>query len=509
MDFLNFAFDTFTLSNIAIAMIGMLLGIVIGALPGLSSTFALAVLLPLTFTMDATSALLFLGTVYMGSTYGGCFAAILVNTPGTPQSITTTFDGYPMAKRGDGGFALSIACFSSVIGGILGIIAFLFLAPQLAKIALLFRPPEYFWLAILGLTIIASLSEGNMIKGLIAGFIGLLLSQIGVSVVSGDARFTFEQTALIGGIPFIPATIGLLCLPVVIDLLSEPGHHLASPLRARNGQFGRAAREIWNQKSNVVRSSIIGTVIGVIPAAGGAVASLVSYSEASRAAPPERKFGQGEPGGVIASEAANNATVGSGLVPTFVLGIPGTPPDAVILAAMLVHGVQIGPKLFTEHGDVVYTFIAGMLVATVMMLPVGLVLGRYIYLLVMKTPKTILAPTVALMTLIGAFAIQNSYHDVVIMLVLGFFGWGLTRFGFPVAPIVLGLLLGPIAEQGFAQSVMIGSAKGDVIGYFFNSTISLLLVASILAAVVLPTLLRAISHRRYVPIPETQRANKP
>lgn len=507
MEFLSLASEAFTLYNVMIAMVGLLLGIVIGALPGLSSTFALAVLLPLTFTMDGTSALLFLGTVYMGSTYGGCFAAILVNTPGTPQSITTTFDGYPMARRGEGGFALSLACFSSVAGGLIGIVAFLFLAPQLAKIALLFRPPEYFWLAILGLTIIASLSEGNMIKGLIAGFIGLLLSQVGVSVVSGDARFTYEQTALIGGIPFIPATIGLLCLPVVIDLMAQPGHHLDAPLDARDGQFGRAAREVWAQKLNVIRSSVIGTVIGVIPAAGGAVASLVSYSEASRAARKDQQFGQGEPSGVVASETANNATVGSGLVPTFVLGIPGTPPDAVILAAMLVHGVQIGPKLFSEHGDVVYTFVAGMLFATVMMLPVGLILGRYIYLLVMQTPKAVLAPTVALMTLIGAYAIQNSYHDVIIMLALGLFGWTVTRFGFPVAPIVLGLLLGPIAEQGFAQSVMIGRAKGDIVGYFFANPISLILVAAIIAAVILPALLRMLSRRRYRHLQETTHAD--
>lgn len=316
-------------------------------------------------------------------------------------------------------------------------------------------------------------------------------------MVSGDARFTYEQTALIGGIPFIPATIGLLCLPVMIDLLSEPGHHLDAPLDARQGQLGRAIREMFQQKLNVLRSTVIGTVIGVIPAAGGAVASLMSYSEASRAASKDQKFGQGEPAGVVASETANNATVGSGLVPTFVLGIPGTPPDAVILAAMLVHGVQIGPKLFSEHGDIVYTFVAGMLFATIMMLPVGLLLGRYIYLLVMKTPKSILAPTIALMTVIGAFAIQNSYHDVVIMLVLGIFGWAITRFGFPVAPIVLGLLLGPIAEQGFAQSMMIGQAKGDAIGYFFSNPISMILVICIVAAVTLPALFRALGRRRY------------
>ncbi|MEO1273924.1 MAG: tripartite tricarboxylate transporter permease [Pseudomonadota bacterium] len=497
MEFLTVAAEAATLANIAVALTGLVLGIVIGALPGLSSTFALAVLLPLTFTMSPTAALLFLGTAYMGSTYGGCFAAILVNTPGTPQSITTTFDGFPMAQRGEGGLALSIACIASVLGGLFGIAAFLWLAPPLVEIALLFGPPEYFWLAILGLTIIASLSEGNLLKGLIAGFLGLLLSQIGVSVVSGDARFTFEQTALIGGIPFIPATIGLLCLPVAIDMLADTDQHLAAPLDARRGQVRRAAWIVWADRVNLLRSSVVGTVIGVIPAAGGAVASLVAYAEAARAATPAQAYGKGEPGGVIASETANNATVGSGLVPTFVLGIPGTPPDAVILGAMLVHGVQIGPRLFSNHGDVVYTLVAGMLFATVMMLPIGLLLGRSIHALVLRTPKTLLAPTVALMTVIGAFAIQNSYYDVVIMLALGLMGWLMLRYGFPVAPVVLGLLLGPIAEQGFAQSVIIGQAKGSVVGMFFNTWVSIVLVGCILAALVLPPLVRALGRHRY------------
>lgn len=502
MEFFTHAAEAFTLVNIVVALLGLVIGIVMGALPGLSSTFACAVMLPVTFTMAPVTALIFLGTVYMGSTYGGAFAAILVNTPGTPQSISTTFDGFPMAKRGDGGMALSIACMSSVAGGLIGIFAFLWLAPPLAKIALLFGPAEYFWLALFGLTIIASLSEGNMLKGLISGFLGLLLSQIGISVISGDARFTYETTALIGGIPIIPATIGLLCLPVVIDLMSDAGHHLDAPKDAGGSQARQAASAVWVQKFNLMRSSIIGTVIGIIPAAGGAVASLVSYAEASRASKPHEKYGKGEPGGIVASESANNATVGSGLIPTFVLGIPGTPPDAVILGAMLVHGVQIGPKLFTEHGDVVYTFVAGMLFATVMMLPVGLLLGRYIYSIVVKTPKTFLVPTVALMTVVGAFAIQNNYHDVVLMLCLGIAGWVLTRFGFPTAPIVLGLLLGPIAEQGFAQAMMIGEAKGDFIGMFFGNTVSIILIVSIIAAVALPPLLRTYSSARYRVVPD-------
>ncbi|MEM8794713.1 MAG: tripartite tricarboxylate transporter permease [Pseudomonadota bacterium] len=497
MDFLTHAIDAFSVTNLAVAFLGLIIGIFLGALPGLSSTFACAVMLPVTFTMAPVTALIFLGTVYMGSTYGGSFAAILVNTPGTPQSISTTFDGYPMAQRGDGGLALSIACIASVAGGIIGIVSFLWLAPELAKIALLFGPAEYFWLALFGLTIIASLSEGNLIKGIICGFLGLFLSQVGISVVSGDSRFTYETTALVGGIPIIPATIGLLCFPVVIDLIGDAGHHLIAPLKTRGSEAVNAFRKVSARSGNLLRSSLLGTVIGIIPAAGGAVASLVAYAEASRSAKKGENYGKGEPGGIIASESANNATVGSGLIPTFVLGIPGTPPDAVILGAMLVHGVQIGPKLFTDFGNIVYTFVAGMLIATVLMLPVGLLLGKYIYKVVILTPKTFLVPTVALMTLIGAFAIQNNYHDMIIMLVLGISAWILARFGFPAAPIVLGLLLGPIAEQGFAQSVMIGNAKGDLLGMFFGNTISIVLVCMIIAAVVLPPLIRYRAAARY------------
>ena len=497
MGFFEAAAEALTLVNVSVAIIGILVGIFLGALPGLSSTFACAVMLPVTFSMAPVTALIFLGTVYMGSTYGGSFSAILVNTPGTPQSISTTFDGFPMARRGEGGLALSIACMSSVIGGLIGIAAFLWLAPPLAEIALLFGPPEYFWLAIFGLTVIASLSEGNLVKGLISGFLGLLLSQIGISVVSGDARFTYETMALIGGIPIIPATIGLLCLPVVIDLIGDASHHLEAPKTGHSSRIKTSFGLVWRQKVNLARSSVLGTIIGVIPAAGGAVASLVAYAEASRAAGEDEQYGKGEPGGIVASESANNATVGSGLVPTFVLGIPGTPPDAVILGAMLVHGVQIGPKLFSEHSDVVYTFVSGMLLATLLMLPVGLLLGRYIYRVVILTPKSFLVPCVALMTLIGAFAIQNNYHDMILMLALGIAAWILGRFGFPAAPIVLGLLLGPIAEQGFAQSVMIGEAKGDVAGMFFGNPLSIVLIIMIVLAVVLPPLIRHRSAGRY------------
>jgi len=497
MEFLAYGVNAFTPLIVVVAIGGLVIGIVLGALPGLSSTFSLAVMLPVSISMDPVDGLVFLGTVLMGSTYGGSISAILINTPGTPQSITTTFDGFPMAKQGDGGLALSIACLSSVIGGLVGIVAFVWLAPPLAKFALLFGPTEFFWLALFGLTVIASLSEGNLIKGLLSGFLGLGLSQIGISVVSGDARFTYESTALIGGIPIIPATIGLLCLPVAINLIADAGHHLSAPVNARSTRFVAAIRALSERKINLVRSSVIGTVIGIIPAAGGAIASLVAYAEATRVAKPEDRFGKGDPGGIIASESANNATVGAGLIPTFVLGIPGTPPNAVLLGAMLVHGVSVGPKLFTDHADVVYTFLWGVTFATILMLPVGIMAGRYIYLAVVKMPKPYLVPMVALMLVIGAFAIQNNYHDIVIMLVLGVLAWSIGRFGFPAAPIVLGILLGPIAEQGYAQAMIIGKAKDNVLGMFFGRPISLILIACIVAAIALPPLLKRFSSNRY------------
>ena len=498
MEFLHYFQAAISPGNLTLIIAGVVVGIVLGALPGLSSTFACAVMLPLTFSMVPVTALLFLGAVYMGSTYGGAYAAILINTPGTPQSIATTFDGFPMAQRGDGDLALTIACFASVIGGVIGIAAFVWVAPPLAVFALKFGPAEFFWLAMFGLTVIATLCEGNLIKGLMSGFLGLLLSTIGVSVVSGDARFTFETTALLAGIHIIPGTIGLLCVPVIIDLVATRQRHLDMPTTGKGFRLAESLRLSWHRKFNFVRSSVIGVLVGILPAAGGAIASLVSYSEAYRSSPEKESFGKGNPDGVIASESANNATVASGLIPTFVLGIPGTPPDAVILGAMLVHGVQIGPRLFTNHADVVYTFVSGLLIATLLMLPIGLVMGRYIYRFLLRVPKTFLVPMITLMTLIGAFAIRNNYFDIVIMLALGILAWSIGRFGFPAAPIVLGLLLGPIAEQGFSQALIIGNAKNDVFGIFFGRPVSMIIIGFIVATLFLPGLLNRLSQRRAV-----------
>src|SRR5690606_24558221 len=310
---------------------GIIAGTVVGALPGLTATMAVAVLTPLTFTLEPGTALIALGAIYTGGIYGGCYSAILVNTPGTPSAIATTFDGFPMAKRGDGDLALTLANLSSVFGGLVGAFGLLLLAPPLAEVALAFGPVEYFWLAMLGLTLVAGLSRGSLLKGLIGCAIGLLISMVGTAVVGGDARYSFGSPLLLGGINIVVALIGLFCIPVLIDLVATPDEHLKVSGEVRGYRLREALAIAWARKVNLVRSSVIGTVIGILPAAGGAIASLIAYGEARRASRAPGTFGDGAPDGIIASESANNATVGGGFIPTLTLGIPGTPADAIIL----------------------------------------------------------------------------------------------------------------------------------------------------------------------------------
>lgn len=489
VDFLLAALTPF---HIAIALGGVIAGTVIGSLPGLTATMAIAVLVPLTFSMDPASALILMGAIYTGAIYGGAYSAILLNTPGTPSAIATTFDGFPMAKRGDGDLAVTLACIASVIGGLVGAAFLLGLAPPLAKVALAFGPVEYFWLAMFGLTLIAALSEGSLIKGLIGGSFGLLLSCIGVAEVSADIRFTFGSQTLLGGIEIVSALIGLYCVPVLIDLVATPARHLEVG-ESRGIRFKEAFKYSWRSKFNLIRSPVIGTLVGILPGAGGSIAGLVAYSAARQSSKRREKFGTGEPEGIQATESANNATVGGGFIPTLVLGIPGTPPDAVVLGALLVQGVRTGPHLFTSgEGSIVYTFIYGLFLATFLMLPTGLLIGRYAYRTIVTVPKAMLVPTVAFMTIIGSYAIRNSISDVVIMITLGVMGWILGRFGFTPSPIVLGLILSRIAEQGFVQAYTIGAATENLGGMFFGRPISLGIIAFILLSLFYPLVAKRV-----------------
>lgn len=486
MGSLDYLLVALTPLNLLLALGGVIAGTVIGALPGLTATMAMAVLVPFTFTMVPTAALIALGAIYTGAIYGGAYAAILLNTPGTPSSIATTFDGYPMARNGHGDLALTLACLSSVVGGLVGAAFLLLLAPPMATVALKFGPVEYFWLGLFGLTLIASLSEGSTIKGLIGGGLGVLLSMVGVAEVGGDIRYVGDFKSMLGGIDLVSALIGLYCIPVLIDLVATPVAHLKADSRVASFRLAEAVAIIRHSKFNLVRSSIIGTLVGILPGAGGSIASLVSYSEAKRTSPRRDNFGKGEPDGVLATESANNATVGGGFIPTLVLGIPGTPPDAIILGALLVQGIRTGPTLFTAQAPIVYTFIWGLIIATLIMLPVGLLVGRFAFRSILAIPKAVLVPSVALLTVLGSYAVHNNVHEVQQMVVLGVLAWGVSRMGFSASPIVLGLILGSIVERGYVQGRLIGGARGSVMAEFFARPISLAIIFFIVLGLLWP-----------------------
>ncbi|HSM21071.1 MAG TPA: tripartite tricarboxylate transporter permease [Rubrivivax sp.] len=486
MGSLDYLIAALTPLNLLLALAGVVAGTVIGALPGLTATMAVAVLVPFTFSMEPAAALIALGAIYTGAIYGGAYAAILLNTPGTPSAIATTFDGYPMARSGRGDLALTVACLSSVIGGLVGAACLLLLAPPMATVALRFGPVEYFWLAVFGLTLIASLGEGSTVKGLIGGCVGLLLSMVGVAEVGGDVRYVGDFKALLGGIDVVSALIGLYCVPVLIELVASPGRHLEATGRVASFRLREALALMGRAKFNLARSSVVGTVVGILPGAGGSIASLVAYSEARRVSPRSANFGKGEPEGVMATESANNATVGGGFIPTLVLGIPGTPPDAIILGALLVQGIRTGPTLFTEQGPIVYTFIWGLILATVIMLPVGLLIGRFAFSSIVAIPKAVLVPAVALLTVLGSFAVHNNAHEVQQMVVLGVAAWVMGRLGFSASPIVLGLILGSIAERGFVQGHLIGGARGNITAEFLGRPISIAIIAFILLGLLWP-----------------------
>ncbi|MPZ88286.1 MAG: C4-dicarboxylate ABC transporter permease [Nitriliruptorales bacterium] len=466
-------------SLLILIVIGTLGGLTLGAMPGLSATMGLALLIPFTFTMSPVAGLVLLGAFYMGAIYGGSFTAILVNTPGTPSSIATAFDGYPLTRQGRSEEAIVAATAGSFFGGLFGVAALIFLAPPLAAFSLRFGPPEYFWVAVFGLTIIASLASESLFKGLIGGLIGLLLSTIGIAPVGGDVRFTFGVTALQGGVALIPALIGFFTIPELIKMVAHRGREaeLLEEANERSRGVYRAVLEILRRPVNLVRSSVLGVLTGILPGAGGNIANLVAYNEAKRASPHPERFGKGEIDGVVAAESANNATVAGSMVPMLTLGIPGAPPDAIILGVLLLHGLRPGAELFSTQGELTYTFILSMAFAAVAMVPIGLTAGRALQRAVVRMPTRYLAPGVMLLSIVGSFAIRNNIIDVFVMLLTGLLGYALLVAGFHPAPVVLGLILGPIAETGLVQGLLIGTAMAQPWLIFFTRPISLAIAA--------------------------------
>jgi len=482
---------------ILIIFCGVSAGLFVGAMPGLTATMALAVLLPFTFTMPPLQGLVALGAVYMGAIYGGSFAAILVNTPGTPSSIATAFEGYPMAKNGRGIEAIYVATISSAIGGIAGVLFLLLLSPPLARLSIKFGPAEFFWVAMLGLTLIASLSEGSILKGLLGGALGMLLGTIGVAPIGGETRFTFGVPVLQGGVEMIVALIGLFVLPELYNMATQGKAALqqVSISSDRKDAFWPVVKRVLSMPGNLVRSCVIGEIVAIIPGAGGNIANLVAYNEAKRGSKHPEKFGTGTIEGLVATESSNNVTVAGSMVPLLTLGIPGAPPDAVILGVLLLHGLRPGIELFTTSGRLTYGFIISMGLAAIAMVPVGIWGGRLIYKVIFKTPYYFLVPTISLATILGTFALRNSVTDVLIMITLGTIGYLLKQVGIAPAPIVLGLILGSIAEIGFVQSLLRGAAYPYPILKLFENPLSHILIAMTLFSGAWPYL--SVVYKRF------------
>ena len=466
----------FSISNLLVLVIATTGGLILGALPGLSPTMAVALLIPFTFQMDAATGLVLLGAVYTATVAGGAISGILVNIPGAPANIATVLDGHPMAKKGKATQALHFCFISSFVGGITGVLVLIFFTPPLAKLALKFGPSEMFWMAIVGVTVIGTLGSKSVVKGLFSGVLGLWISTIGISPIFGESRFVFTDH-LTGGVHIVVALIGLFAVPQIYQLL------VTSRQTSSGGLFTTEDTPLWSSiKYNLSRvkalamGTISGVVVGIIPGAGGQIAGLVAYDQVRKFSPDASKFGHGEPDGVIAAESANNAMVGPSLVPLLTLGIPGSPTAAVLLGGLLINGLFPGPDLFTVHAAVTWTFIGSLLLAQIFMLVIGLGLSRSSSNWVMRVPSQYMAAAVTILAVFGTYSIQNSYSDVVLMLVLGSLMYLLNKYGFSAAPIVLGIILGPIAEDNFSMGKMIADVSDGPLVYFMTGSINLVLI---------------------------------
>lgn len=447
---------------------GTVFGVIIGALPGLTSTMGVALLVPVTFGMSPASGLALLGAIYCSSTYSGAISAILLNIPGTPANCCTLLDGYPMTKKGESGRAIALATSASAVGGFLSIFALLFLAPPLAEFALRFGAQEYFLLAIFGVSVIASLSERNMLKGLWSGVLGLFLSVIGMHPITGDIRFTGGVAELYNGLSLVIALIGLYSIPEVIASLKSLGGETSQSRSVSSGLVGQML-EVFKYKFLLVKSTVIGIIVGIIPGAGSSIASFVAYDEAKRSSKNQQMFGTGCAEGIIASETSNNAVVGGSLVPALTLGIPGNAVSAVLLGGLMVHGLKPGPALFTENASIVYTFIMSLFVSNIVFVPVGLFIARFCVRLI-EIPASILGPLVIGLAVVGSYAINMSMVEVMIMLAIGLIGYLMKFFDVPREPLVLGLVLGSMAEGELARAMSL--VHGSVPALFHSMVTS-------------------------------------
>ena len=433
---------------------GVVVGILGGAMPGVSPSMAVAILLPFTFGMSPTMGMVMLCAIYLASNYGGSITAVMINTPGTPSAVVTAFDGYPLAKNGRPGYGLGVSLVASVWGGFVGIIILiLFSAPQ-AKVALKFWPAEYFSLALMGLSTVSSMAGKRWVESLIAVLLGLLLNTIGLDHVNGVNRFTFDILNLFDGFSFVPALIGLFALSEVFQNVEENDYSAYKTVTDKVSVWP-SVREYLSLKWSILRSGVLGTLIGIFPGAGGTIASFIAYDVEKRLSKHPEQFGQGALEGVAAAEASNSSSVGGALVPLLTLGIPGSASTAVLIGALMIHELRPGPELFTKHPDLVYTLFSSLFMANVVLYLLG-PWGSRIWIKVTQVPKTVLYPMIFAFSIVGSFAVRSSVFDVGVCLGFGIVGWMLKKYHYPLSPIVLGLVLGALIETNLQMTLVMG-----------------------------------------------------
>ena len=479
-----------TVGNLVAMIIGTIAGIIIGALPGINVTAGIAILIPMTFGMDPLFALGIIAGIFNGASYGNAIPAILINVPGTPAAVATTFDGYPMAQKGQSALALRIACYASAAGAIVSALSLILIAPPLARITLMFGPAEYFWLAILGLSSIAVLLGDDPVKGMIAAAMGMLLATVGLDQISGVMRFNFGYWELADGLPTVVVLTGLFAFSRVLMMAQERQTTGVSSEELRLTESSSVDLSLFRTLApSLVRSGVIGMIVGILPGVGGNAAALLAYNEEKRAAKDPESFGTGDPRGVAASECGNSADNSSSLIPTLTLGIPGNAIAAIIMGALLVHGLQPGPSLFRDEPVIVYGFMIQMLFTAMILFVLGGMVATRIFSQVLRLPGVVLVPLIVSLMTIGIYTSTYEIFHLYLAVGFGLVGYFMIKLDFPLAPFVLGLILGGVAE--FNLRVALRVSKGDP-SYLFENTVSQILVG-LLALVLLAAVRRFIA----------------
>lgn len=453
-----------SIENILIIGIGVAVGTMIGAIPGMTTPMGVALALPFTFSLPPVTGILLLLGVYKGGLYGGSITAILIKTPGTPAAACTVLDGYPLSRKGHARKALDIALYSSCTADFISNLSLIFFAGVLASFALRFGPPEFFTLIVFSLTIIAGVSGSSLAKGILSACLGLMLATVGLDLIYGTERFIFGDYRLMGGLNFIPVLIGLFALPEIINQAAR--NVLSEPEPRQNLGTGASLSEYLGVLKSIIRGSFFGVILGAIPGIGGAPAAFLSYSEARRTSKKRENFGKGELEGVAAAEAGNNGVAGATMIPLLALGIPGDVITAVILGAFMMHGLRPGPILFEQNLPMIYALFVGIMLSSLYLLVVGKVAIR-IFSRIATIPNRILYPVVFVLCVFGAYAVNNNLFDILVMLAMGIVGYVMLRLDIPVAPFLISFVLGPLLEDNFRQSLLIGD--GDYAVFFRNT----------------------------------------